>query len=397
MDVWLILIGACLMLLLAVGLRTLTIRLRRRGLNRWLVPYLLQTSRRRLPGPDQEVHLLLGIADHYEPKWNNASPAVAQARLERWVRDYPRQLGGFRDSDGRPPRHTFFYPLEEYEPAHVEALAQLCRAGLAEVEVHLHHDGDTAAGLRDKLAGFRDLLASCHGLLARDRHSGELMYGFIHGNWALCNSGPDGRHCGVNEELDVLRQTGCYADFTFPAPDATLPPKTNSLYYARTVPGQPRSHDQGSDVGAGPVPPEGLLLVQGPLLLDWGDCKWGLLPHLENGCLQKGQPPALRRVDNWLRARIQVPCRPDWFFVKLHTHGAVEEAHEVLLGDPMVRFHEDLARRARDNPRFHYHYLTARELVNLIKAAEAGWQGDVAGARDYWLVSNVGQREENDE
>src|SRR5262249_21783598 len=91
----------------------------------------------------------------------------------------------------------------------------------------------------------------------------------------------------------------------------------------------------------------------------------------------------------WLRARVQVPQRPDWFFVKLHAHGAIEASHEALLGAPMVRFHEDLARLAREEPRFHYHYVTAREMYNLARAAEAGWRGPVAGALDFELVSGT--------
>ena len=67
-----------------------------------------------------------------------------------------------------------------------------------------------------------------------------------------------------------------------------------------------------------------------------------------------------------------MPGRPDWFFVKLHAHGAPEHDHATLLGEPMVRFHEDLAALARDNPKFHYHYVTAREMANLIKAAQGG-------------------------
>ena len=51
-----------------------------------------------------------------EPKSGGAPPDKARARVERWVRDYPRQFGGCRDSDGRPPRYTYFYPIEEYEP-----------------------------------------------------------------------------------------------------------------------------------------------------------------------------------------------------------------------------------------------------------------------------------------
>ncbi len=255
------------------------------------------------------------------------------------------------------------------------------------MEIHLHHDGDTADNLRQTLLSFKKLLHERHGLLSRHRLTGELLYGFIHGNWALDNSQPNGRFCGVNNELDVLRETGCYADFTLPsAPSAAQTRKINSIYYAIDDPCQPKSHDTGIDVGTGPAPERSLMLIQGPLLLDWGRRKFGLLPRLENACIQGSQPACIERLDRWLQARVQVPSRPDWFFVKLHTHGGDEANHDVLLGEPMVRFHEDLARRARENPRFHYHYVTAREMYNLVKAAEADWRGRIADALDFTLI-----------
>ena len=83
------------------------------------------------------------------------------------------------------------------------------------------------------MLAFKELLADRHGLLARRRDTGELPYGFIHGNWALDNSRPDGRCCGVNNELAILRETGCYADFTLPsAPSPAQTAKINSIYYA---------------------------------------------------------------------------------------------------------------------------------------------------------------------
>ena len=51
-------------------------------------------------------------------------------------RDYPDRFGQFVDSDGRPPRHTFFYPIDQYDSTHVDALAGLCRGGFGEIEVH---------------------------------------------------------------------------------------------------------------------------------------------------------------------------------------------------------------------------------------------------------------------
>jgi hypothetical protein len=53
----------------------------------------------------------------------------------------------------------------------------------------------------------------------------------------------------------------------------------------------------------------------------------------------------------------------------------------------MVQFHRDLADRSRRDPHFHYHYVTAREMYNLVKAAEDGWKGTIIEALDYRLVS----------
>jgi hypothetical protein len=378
-----------LLILIALGVACFGFGIRearRKCLDRWLLPYLLQTGRRlrRRQGP---THVLICIADHFEPRMGNVPEAVARARVERWARDYPEKFGNFRDSDGRAPRHTFFFPIEEYDREHLDVLAELCGAGFGEVELHLHHDNDTADNLRNTLLAAQERFSQGHGLLARDRATGQTTFGFVHGNWALDNSRPDGRWCGVNNELDVLRETGCCADFTFPsAPSQTQPRKINSIYYAIDDPHRPRSHDRGVDVGTGPVPPNALMLIQGPLLLDWRRPRWGMIPRIESGCLQASQPPHIDRLDVWLKARVQVRSRPDWFFVKLHAHGAPEASHEVLLGEPMVRFHEGLADRARRDPDFHYHYVTAREMYNLAKAAEEGWSGPIAEALDYKLL-----------
>jgi hypothetical protein len=365
--------------------------IRRKNLTRWLGAYLRDLWTRPRRRTAMPIDVLICVADHYEPKSDGADVARAQARVDRWADEYPRLFGRFRDSDGRPPRHTFFYPAEEYEPELLDRLAGLCRAGFGEVEIHLHHDDDTAENLRRTLEGFKRTLAERHGLLSRDRRTGAVRYAFIHGNWALCNSRPDGAECGVDHELTVLIETGCCVDMTFPsAPVANQPPIINRIYYARDLPGRRASHEVGTPIGQRPPGPDELLLIQGPLGFDGSNRKWGLLPRLENGCVQESQPPdAGRRLDNWLRAGVQAAGRPDWYFVKLHCHGAEEHAHATLLGEPMVRFHEGLARRAERDANFRYHYVTAREMYNLAKAAEAGFKGPVADARDWLLTSNL--------
>jgi hypothetical protein len=290
-------------------------------------------------------------------------------------------LGGFKDSDGRPPRHTFFYPIDEYHEGHVAAIADLCHQGFGEVEIHLHHDQDTAENLRATLDRFTRLFSERHSLLGR-WNDGRVAFGFVHGNWALDNSRPDGRWCGVTNELQVLREAGCYADFTMPsAPDATQTRMINSIYYAIGADGCCKSHDTGIAVGAGMAPVGGLMMIQGPLGLWWPKGARG--PRIENGCVQRGQAPTMERLERWIRWAPRVPGRADWVFVKLHTHGAKRENREVLLGPAGVEFHRALERRAAGDSDFHYHYVTAREMYNLAKAAEARWSGSVIEAIDF--------------
>src|SRR5437764_302262 len=100
------------MLLLAGGL--VAWQIRRRYLYRWLPTYLREVRKRRPPTRADEVHVLLCFADHFEPKAHGADRAHGLRRVETWVREFPQQFGRFRDSDGRPPRYTFFFPVEVF-------------------------------------------------------------------------------------------------------------------------------------------------------------------------------------------------------------------------------------------------------------------------------------------
>jgi hypothetical protein len=360
-----------------------------RGTYKWLPRCAARSLRPRPFSDDEPIDLLLCIADHFEPGNGGVDANRAADRVKKWVNAYPEMFQRFRDCDGCPPRHTFFYPLEMHQNGEVSELAKFCRDGFGEVEIHLHHDNDNSENLRKTLCDYRKRLREEFGILSRDRRDGAIRYGFVHGNWALDNSRPDGRFCGVNNELDVLRETGCYADFTFPSyPSPTQTRKINSIYYAVDDPGLPKSHDWGKDVGINGQPPSSLMLIQGPLVLNWHSRKFGMIPRIENGNIQGNQPPSSHRIDLWLQAGVQVKTRRDWYFVKLHTHGAVEANQKVLLGGEMVGFHEELSRRSRANPNFRYHYVTAREMYNLARAAEAGWTGSVGDARNFELILN---------
>lgn len=358
-----------------------------RSLNIWGPGYLKASLHRMLVSSSGPLHLILTIADHFEPLRGDRTPAAAATLVRDWLLAYRKAFAGFRDSTGQPPRHTFFYPGDAYERGCVAALAEFCAEGWGETEVHLHHRHDTSESLTDRLCEFRDTLHRDHGLLGCDR-TGKVRFGFVHGNWALCNSRPDGDWCGVAAELSVLCRAGCYADFTFPsAPSPTQPRTVNTLYRASDKPdGRPRGHDYGPKVRAGGALPEAgsdaLLMIPGPLDLDWRRRKWGLLPRIDNAELSGANPPDPRRITNWLKPRIHVPGRPEWVFVKLHTHGCVPANRDAVLGAAMQNLHRALADGFKQDNRC-LHYVTAREMANLVLAAENGAEGDPDPWRDY--------------
>ncbi len=363
---------------------------------RWILRFAksganARLSARRLRG--RKKHVIFAFVDHFEPRWRNCNYETERARVGQWCEQYPRLCKGLVDSDGVSPQHSFFYPEEEYRPEHLSRLSDLCRAGYGEIEVHLHHDNDTDQGLREKLRRFTRVLHEQHGALVRVTPSGPVRWGFIHGNWALDNSRADGRWCGVNNELSVLREEGCYADFTFPsAPDGTQPSLVNAIYYATDDPTRARSHDSGDLVRVGGREAGDLMIIQGPLRANWASRKYGVFPRLENSDVRLSQPPTASRVDSWVRAGISVVDRPEWVFVKIHTHGTQEPDMPVLLGTPMRAMFEYLQDRYNDGKEHALHYVTAREMYNIIKAAEAGVSGDPGDYRSYSLPQPANRR-----
>ena len=156
---------------------------------------------------DELVHIMFCLTDHFEPGWNRPSYEIQRQRVDAWVKGYPKMAEKHVDSDGKCPQHTWFYPQEEYRTEFLDKLSILCRGGYGEIELHLHHDNDTEEGLREKIESAKRLFSK-HGALITAGENPKFVYGFIHGNWSLDNSRKDGRWCGVNNELQILAETG---------------------------------------------------------------------------------------------------------------------------------------------------------------------------------------------
>jgi len=363
-------------------------RLRDKHFERWLPGYLKQLAQSSLRGrkPAGTRHLLFALCDHYEPLWagstGKADVQTGQRRVDKWFTDYPRLADRFVDADGRHPQHSFFFPAEEYEPEFFDKLDDLVRRGYGEVELHLHHSGDTEASLEAKLNhALQTYAARGHFARAAD---GSVRYAFIHGNWALANGRPDGAQCGVDAELPLLFRTGCYADLTFPScPDVTQPNQVNQIYWPTGDLSRKRAYEWGKPARVGEAETDRLSMITGPLGLAYDPKR--RRPRLEYGAVTAEDPADAARVASWVRANIQVKNRPEWVFVKVYTHGAPDKQAESLLGAGGAALHNALA-KYNDGERWQLHYVSAREMYNIARAAMAGERGNPGDYRNFELA-----------
>jgi len=365
-----------ILFLVAVACSTLAfwIVLHVRNLHLWFFAYVRESIIRRRGSSPRELDVYFCFADHFEPFGYGASPDAARKLINEWVEKYPLLAARHRDSDGRHPVHSFFYPAEEYDPGALDQLKTICDAGLGDVEVHLHHDNDTAENLERTLVTFKTALHERHGFLRRDPATGEVVFCFIHGNWALDNSRPDGRWCGVDNELDVLVRTGCRCDMTMPsAPSDTQTSKINSIYFAHGHAGHRKSHDSGRNVSRGSWGTVSeLLLIQGPLCLNWQNRKFGFVPRIESAEISYDSPPTAQRVELWERCAVGIQGAEGHIFIKVHTHGAVEKTLDMLLTNGgLDTLWNALEARFRDRPGCRLHYVTAWEMYEKVRELAA--------------------------
>jgi hypothetical protein len=339
---------------------------------------------------NRPTDLYLCIVDHYEPQVGRPERSLSRKRVEDWLTRYPAIANRHSDADGRRPAHSFFYPWDEYDDWEMERICELSAEGYGEVELHLHHHDDTDASLRAKIRGALSEFRR-RGALPQ-WPDGRIAFGFIHGNWALDNSRQDhGRnYCGVNNEISLLHEEGCYADFTFPAWQHTSQPRqVNSIYYAVDDPLLPKSYDTGESARVGRIGDgKGLLMIQGPLspyMRRRGIMPWFAMDDGDLAFYRRYHPA---RLDRWVRAGIHVEGRPDRLLVKLHCHGAADQNREALLGSDFDALFSDAEERYNDGRRYRLHYVTAREMFNVIKSTEADIDSG-ASERDYLLAPPV--------
>jgi len=335
------------------------------------LPDYVRSAFRPVAATQGPTHVFFLIADHFEPLFS-------VERTQQWAHRYRAMAARHRDSGGRPPQHTWFYPGDQYDVRILGVLQQLMADGLGEVEFHYHHDADNTAtlsvALKYAIARFQQF-----GFLKTI--DGRTAFAFVHGNEGLDNS--DGELCGVNDELRVLHAFGCFADYTFPALyHQAQPPFVNILYAARddASPKSYRNQWPLLDLKRGTAD---LMIFQGPLSLapSWNLRR--LFIDVDDGNIHEAMPASATRVRRWVNTRVHVAERPDWVFVKVFAHGvsSIEDEDEVV-GEHFEEALTELEQQYNDGSKYVLHYVTAREAYNLAMAAASGAKGSPSSYLD---------------
>jgi hypothetical protein len=342
-------------------------------------------------------HVMFAFVDHFEPI---GSVEAINKQTDTWVYDYMAMAGRHTDADGRHPVHSYFLismpAIESYNLHNVlTRLNQVTYNGYGEVEFHCHHGvwDESIRTEQDATTELINLISmakknfNMHGALITAQPLPKITFGFIHGMWALDNSrlndwdeNPHLEWCGVNRELDLLKQEGAYADYTFPAWGPMQPLNRNMIFYC-TDDEFPASYKNPLNIFPVEVnksPLDKLMIIQGPnsnpniSVVPGGFYDW----------------PTLEKMDLWVNENVHVAGNDDWIFVKVHTHGLSGDLNnwfvrESFFGGIIDLFYRKIEQKYNDGVEWKLHYVSAREMYNIVKAAEAGKTGDPGDYRDY--------------
>jgi len=157
----------------------------------------------------------------------------------------------------------------------------------------------------------------------------------------------------------------------------------NKMYYVEDDPKKPKSYDRGREVVVGGAPWGDLLMVSGIIGIRWKSRVHRFKPSIEASNISFSDYPFPARIDFWVRNAVTIKGRPEWLFIKLHSHGAYEDDWNAVLRQQADAMYSYLEEQYNDGKKYALHYVSAREMYNLIKAAEAGKSGNPNEYRDF--------------
>jgi hypothetical protein len=118
------------------------------------------------------------------------------------------------------------------------------------------------------------------------------------------------------------------------------------------------------------------------MIIDWTNWSDLFDPIVELGRLSNNSLPDTLRIARWIRADVHVDGQPNWVFVKLLLSDDSLTGSLHLLKS-LDRTLNCLERRLAEGDEYRLNYVTAREMYNIARAAEAGKTGPAARYVDY--------------
>lgn len=334
--------------------------------HKWIIPYI-RKSDRKLTDTDYPVNIYFSICDHFQPFWGFVSQEIAEHRVVTWQKEFTHHARKHSDCRGHHPVHTFFYSEEDYNPHFTDELSKLVREKIADVELLISYPNNIRPDFRRRIEEFRDVLFHHHGLL-RKNGSGKIIYGFVHGYSALNKSQNDGEFTGTTNGIPVLKETGCYADYTYPSPgDVTQPPFINSIYFFCDQPGTSRPHESGYPASKNVWSENELLFIQGPLTLNWNRRVWGIFPRIENGSINHLNRFSADRADLWVNKGVRINGLKNHIFIKLFTHGAQDHTIRYFFGENGLDQLWSFMEKNYNNDQYKLYYVSAFDMYRIIK------------------------------
>ncbi len=359
-----------------------------RGLRHWLPQHLMGKMKTKVKYDDNApVHIMICVADHFEPFHGADNVMEAAEKIKIWSEKYPMIADRYSDSDGVKPQHTWFYP-PHHDSCFLKDIVELCKRGYGDVEMHLHHNQmdpfpDTAETLRTKIMKCVEDYSK-YGIFCLP--DGTKKFAFVHGDWSLNNSrGPE--YCGINNETDILGSCGCFADFTFPSLGAAQPSVLNKMYYIKNGLNRAKSYNHGREVKVGGKSEDEFLMVQGVIGLRKKFKKYRVAIEYSN--IDEKDKLSAERMDFLIKNAVRIKGMTNWLFIKLHTHGAKNSDFDSVIGYSTELMCDYMEKNFKNVKNYHYHYVTAREMYNIIKAAEAGMLGNPNQYRDFEIPKYV--------
>jgi len=350
----------------------------KKNIHIWLLNYLSRNTKSFFSKKtnDSVKDIMFLFVDHFEL-------AGKEDRLNAWMNEYPKLVNKFKDWDGVKPQHTWFSALDLIDEHELSQIKKLVDNGLGEVELHWHHSHKSS---EEFINDFNEGMAVFHkyGFMLPYRKGEHSCFSFIHGNWSLNNARGE-KFCGIENEIKILKDLGCYGDYTFPALFTDSQPKyVNQISYTNeNVLGNGYFTAREAEVGK-PQKDSEFMIMQGPLAINYKDWRHKWHPTIEDGDINKNHTQGSKsRIDCWIRQNIHVKNNPNWVFVKVFCHGAQD--YKSLTSEAMLDMYKYLESKYNDGEKYRLHYVTARESYNIIKAAEEGKEGNPNEYRDYLI------------